>query len=196
MPELNDIDVPDMQLVALVRKGDMNAYEVLVKRYHQKVFGLAMSMVQNEADAMDISQETFIRGWKSMSRFEGKSSLYTWLYRITANLAVDVIRRRQSKGTVPFEEWLPGEDAGDETGKLMENQELPDETLSRKELAGAIKESLAKLSPEHRAVLVLKEFEDLDYKEIADVIGCSIGTVMSRLFYARRNMRKYLKGWI
>ncbi|MDK3157550.1 sigma-70 family RNA polymerase sigma factor [Kamptonema cortianum] len=198
MVEASDIQEPetepvDHELVARARKGDKAAYEVLVKRHYQKVYHQAMSILRNETDALDLSQEVFVKAWLALARFEGKSAFTTWLYRITHNLGIDHIRKNRRHVEVDFDEVIPTEESDAPTESRLVEPARQSEAMERGELRARIDAGLAQLSPEHREALVLREFEELDYREIAKVQGCSVGTVMSRLFYARKNLKKFLK---
>ena len=182
----------DRELVERCQRGDLYSYEILVNRYRQRVYGLAYSMLRNEQDATDLSQETFVKAWQAIRGFKRNASFYTWLYRITTNLCIDFVRKRDRRPTVPFEEAVdPDADADVEVPPS--NQPLPTDEAQRKELREQIDAALQELSPEHRAVIQLREYDGLEYAEIAKVVGCSIGTVMSRLHYARKNLQKLLK---
>ena len=182
----------DRDLVERCQRGDLDSYEALVNRYRHRVYGLAYSMLRNEQDATDLSQETFVKAWQAIRGFKRNASFYTWLYRITTNLCIDFVRKRDRRPTVPFEEAVdPDADADVEVPPS--NQPLPTDEAQRKELREQIDAALQQLSPEHRAVIQLREYEGLEYAEIAKVVGCSIGTVMSRLHYARKNLQKLLK---
>jgi RNA polymerase sigma-70 factor (ECF subfamily) len=182
----------DRELVERCQRGELEAYEILVGRYRQRVYALAYGMLRNEQDAIDLSQETFVKGWQAIGGFKKNASFYTWLYRIATNLCIDQTRKRDRRPTVPFEETNdPEADANVEIPPS--NQPLPTEELRRKELREQIDTALAELSPEHRVVIQLREFDGLDYSEIAKATGCSLGTVMSRLHYARKHMQKLLK---
>lgn len=182
----------DAELVLRSQRGDMTAFEELVNRYREKVYGLAYGMARNEPDAQDIRQETFVKAWHSIDRFRGQSAFYTWLYRITTNLAIDMMRKKSRGVTVPLE---TPEGARPIEAQMVDapKDRLPSDEAQRGELRQAIDRAMAALSPEHRAVVLLKDFEGMEYKDIAKVVGCSIGTVMSRLFYARRHLQQLLK---
>lgn len=185
-------EATDRELVERCQRGVLDAYEILVSRYRNKVYGLAYGMLRNEQDAADLCQETFVRGWQAIRKFRKSASFYTWLYRITTNLCIDFVRKRDRRPTVPFEEAVdPEADAGVEVAPS--NQPLPTDEVQRKELREQIDAALLELSPEHRAVIQLREFDGLEYAEIAKAVGCSIGTVMSRLHYARKHLQKLLK---
>ena len=182
----------DRELVERCQRGEVDSYELLVGRYRQRVYGLAFSMLRNEQDATDLSQETFVKAWQAIRGFKKNATFYTWLYRITTNLCIDFVRKRDRRPTVPFEEGIdPDADAGVEVPPSA--QPLPTDDMQRQELREQIDAALMELSPEHRAVVQLREYEGLEYAEIAKAMGCSIGTVMSRLHYARKNLQKLLK---
>jgi RNA polymerase sigma-70 factor (ECF subfamily) len=186
------LEPSDRELVERCQGGDLDAYGALVGRYRQRVYALAFSMLRNEQDATDLSQETFVKGWQAIRGFKKNASFYTWLYRITTNLCIDFVRKRDRRPTVPFEEAIdPETDAKHEVAPS--SQPLPTEELQRKELRQQIDAALMELSADHRAVVQLREFEGLEYAEIAKVVGCSIGTVMSRLHYARKHLQKLLR---
>lgn len=182
----------DRMLVERCQRGELAAYETLVGRYRQRVYSLAFSMLRNEQDATDLSQEAFIKAWRAIRGFKKNSSFYTWIYRITTNLGIDFVRKRDRRPTVPFEETIdPDADASVEIAPS--NQPLPTDELRRKELREQIDAALMELSPEHRVIVQLREFDGLEYAEIAKAVGCQIGTVMSRLHYARKHLQKLLK---
>ena len=182
----------DRELVARCQRGDMAAYGVLVGRYRQRVYGLVYSMLRNEHDAVDLSQETFVKGWQAIRGFQRNSSFYTWLYRIATNLCIDFVRKRERRPTVAFEEAVEP-DANVNVEIPASKQALPPEEMRRRELREQIDAALMELSPEHRVVVQLRELDGMDYAEIARAVGCNIGTVMSRLHYARKHLQKLLK---
>ena len=176
----------DEALVRLSQKGDMRSFEELVGRHRDKVFSRALSMLRNEDDAVDISQEAWVKGWQRLKQFQGESSFLTWMTRIVINLCLDHLRKQKRQKAESVEELE--EESGGVERQMPVLTVNPSEGLERGELRKKIDEALKKLTHEHRTVLVLHEFEELEYKEIARRMECSIGTVMSRLFYARRRM--------
>lgn len=185
-------EINDRELVGRCQRGDLNAYEALVTRYRNKVYAFAFSMLRNEQDATDLCQEAFVRGWQAIRGFRKDASFYTWMYRITTNLAIDFTRRRDRRPTTPFEEGIdPQVDASLQTPPSTNPS--PVDEAQRNELREQIDAALLELSPEHRAVVQLREFDGLDYAAIARATGCTIGTVMSRLHYARKHLQKLLK---
>lgn len=176
----------DEQLVGAAKDGDMAAFEELVARHRDKIYARAFSMMRNEDEAIDLSQEAWVKSWQRLKQFQGDSSFGTWMTRIVINLCLDQLRRRKRQRTESIEEM--DEESGGVERQMPVVIVNPTERLERGELRKRIDGALQQLSHEHRTVLVLHEFEEMEYKEIARTMGCSIGTVMSRLFYARRKM--------
>ncbi len=176
----------DPALVKLSQRGDTRAFEEMVARHRDKVYSRALSMLRHEDDAVDVSQEAWVKGWQRLKQFQGESSFLTWMTRIVINLCLDQLRKQKRQKAESIEE-LEQESGGVER-QMPTVTVNPTEGLERTELRKKIDEALGKLSYEHRTVLILHEFEELEYKEIAKRMECSIGTVMSRLFYARRRM--------
>ena len=180
-------DGDEAELIERSRKGDSEAFGVLVERYQRRVVGVALAVVHNQDDAIELAQETFVRAYENLSKFESRSSFSTWLYRIAANLAID-FWRREGRHVV-----LRGEDAETEISKLPTATGDSFKEVSRSELSARLKQALEELTPEHRAVILLREVEGMSYDEISDVLQCPRGTVMSRLHYARTHLRNILK---
>lgn len=181
----------EASLLARARQGDTRAFDELVTMHREKIYMHAYQIVRNEDDAMDIAQDTFIRAWRSLAKFDGKASFTSWLYRIATNAAIDVCRKRQSRPQVELESVPMKVDAASHT--TPSQPAAPGEGMDRAEIKRRVEAAFALLSPEHRAVVVLKELDDLSYEEIAKRVGCSLGTVMSRLFYARKKLQPLLQ---
>jgi RNA polymerase sigma-70 factor (ECF subfamily) len=147
-------------------------------------------MMRNEQDAIDLSQEAWVKAWQRLVQFQGESSFATWMTRITINLCLDQLRRQKRTRAESIEEM--DEESGGVERQMPVVVTNPTERLERGELRKRIDAAMEKLSHEHRTVLVLHEFEEMEYKQIAKVMGCSIGTIMSRLFYARRRLAALL----
>ncbi len=190
------MDLKERELIQRCRDGDRRAFEILVKRYQRRVFGIAFGIVRDTEEAADVAQEAFYRAYKNIAGFKGNSSFYTWIYRITVNLAFDLAKRRARTQTVEHDEMRRGNEEQSDWRALQPDVENPDRALVSKELAERVSEAMARLSETHRAVLVLREIEGLTYEEIARVMNSSQGTVMSRLFHARKNMQKMLHGYL
>ena len=181
----------DPQLVDLAKAGDMQAFEELVSRHRDRVYVRAYSIMRNEALAVDLSQNAWVKAWQRLEQFHGEASFPTSLSRSVTNLSLDELRRQKRARTDSIEAME------ESTGPIENRMEMETldhiEGLSREELRERIDAALAKLSDKHRTVIVLYEFEQLEYREIAEKMGTSIGTVMSRLFYARKRMASLLK---
>lgn len=190
MAEMNYSSAADKELVRAAQSEDMGAFEELVARHRDKIFGRAVSMMRNEQEAIDLSQEAWVKGWQRLAQFQGDSSFSTWMTRIVINLCLDQLRKQKRRQTDSIEAM--DEESGGVERQMPVVTINPTERLERGELRARIDRGLAQLSPEHRTVLVLHEFEELDYKGIAKAMDCSIGTVMSRLFYARRKLAAVL----
>lgn len=187
------VESSDVELVKRCQAGDPNAYNELVTRYRNKAFTMIYGMVQNEQDAWDLAQEGFLKAWRSIHRFKGESSFYTWLYRIITNVTIDSLRRKGIHGESEFDDRIVSANVDPGSRTTPSSVPPPHEKLEQGEIKQRINEAMAKLSPEHRAVIMMKEIEDLQYSEIAEILKCSIGTVMSRLFYARKKMQSLLR---
>src|SRR5438132_363782 len=182
-------DVSELELVKQCQRGDSTAFDELVVRYRTRVFGMIYNMVHNEQDAWDLAQDGFVKAWKSIDRFRGQSAFYTWLYRIVTNVGIDWLRKKQIHAESEFDENVGLSDVEPAARTAPRADPLPSQKMEQREIRARIDEAIAKLSPEHRSVIVLKEMQDLQYNEIAEVMNCSIGTVMSRLFYARKKLQ-------
>ena len=180
----------DQTLVRAAQQGDMVAFEELVARHRDKIYARAFSMMRNEQEAVDLSQEAWVKGWQRLRQFLGDSSFGTWMTRIVINLCLDQLRKQKRQRTESIEAM--DEESGGVERQMPVITVNPTAGLERGELRERIDRALGQLSYEHRTVLVLHEFEELEYKQIAKTMGCSMGTVMSRLFYARRKLAALL----
>ena len=184
----------DFRLVALAQQGDYNSYDALVIRHRGRIFAMIRNMIHQEADAWDLSQEVFIKAWKALPRFEAKARFSTWLYRIAHNTVYDWARKRKVESAGELnDEIFERERIDSASTTTPSGGESPDVSMARSELRIKIEAALGKLSVEHREVVVLKDVQGLSYKEIAETMDCSMGTVMSRLYYARQKLQVILK---
>lgn len=189
----------DLTLVERVRSGDQRAFKLLVERYQRKVFSIAYGMLKDREEAKDVAQEAFIKVYKYLDHFKGDASFYTWLYRITVNICIDVIRKRGSgKGEhIEFDETFAMDTAEANIGALgtrLGNN--PQKSALRKELAEKIQEALAQVPEKHRAILLLREVEGMSYEDLARTLKVPKGTVMSRLFHARLKVQEILSQYM
>lgn len=187
------MDPRTAELLGRAQQGDLDAFAELFEPQRKAVYAVACRLV-GPVDAEDVVMDSFLKAWQALPRFGGRSSLQTWLYRIAHNCAVDFLRARERR-----KEQAPAfrETAEDALARLPDpDQERPDEVLAGDETARAVAEALGRLPPEHRTTLELRYTDGLDYSEIAAATGVSIGTVMSRLFYGKRKLKKLLQeGW-
>ena len=183
----------DWELVQRTRAGDRDAFRELVERYQRKIAALALGILRSQEDALDTVQETFAKAYQNLGRFKGDAAFYTWLYRIAVNLCVDYQRREAKKPLAPF----GVDDRSDGPPLALPQGPRPDQPFERArdaEIADRVRAAMRELTPEHRAVILLREVEGLSYAEISQVLDCPKGTVMSRLHYARRQMQARLRG--
>ncbi len=191
---LAQVDVSELDLVKQCQAGNTEAFDQLVTRYRTRVFAMIYNMVHNEQDAWDLAQDSFVKAWKSIGRFRGRSSFYTWIYRIVMNVTIDWLRKKQVKGAgAEFNDAIQLREIEPASRTVPKADPLPHERMEQSEIRARIDNAIAQLSPEHRAVILMKEIEEMQYHEIAEALGCSIGTVMSRLFYARKKLQNLLK---
>ncbi len=188
----------DLTLVHRAQQGDRTAFRQLFDKYHRRVFAVALGVVKNPTDAHDVVQEAFVKVHRHLATFQGASSFYTWLYRITMNLAIDHLRRKKVARQVDFDESFRREDELEDPSNLapvLTNAD-PAKTHSRKELAAKIQSALGTLPEIHRQCILLREVEGLSYEEIATIMKVPKGTIMSRLFHARRKMQSALADYV
>ena len=181
----------EARLVQAIRAGDGDAFETLVREHQTRVYNLALRMTGNPEDALDVSQETFLKAWRTLGQFRGDCSLGSWLYRIASNLSIDLLRkakRRQTEKLVSLED--PGED-----GRPLELPDVsgdPQLLLERAEGRQAVLECLDRLPREQKLILVLRDVNGLSYEEIGETMGLELGTVKSRIFRARARLANVL----
>jgi len=184
----------DLLLIERVRGGDQVAFRTLVDRYQRRAWRIAMTMVKDETEAQEIVQEAFVRVFKSVGSFEGKSSFFTWLYRIIHNIAFDMMARNRRWHVVGDETTLDDDSNRDAVRGFMVANEFgdPDAFVNRAELRERLEKALEALPPMQRSALLMKEVEGMTHQEIAEAQGVPMGTVMSRLFNARIKLKKSL----
>ena len=183
------MDTNEAQLISRCQQGDQEALKEIFNQYHQKLYRIAYGVVRHREEALDIVQEVFIKLFRSIHQFKGKSRFYTYLYRMTMNTAIDHTRKMKKVPPLSMDEE-EGFQLSDDADKR------PDRILDHKELEAKVKWSMDQLSPDQKAVLIFREVEGLSYQEIAEATGCSIGTVMSRLHYGRKKVQELLKDYV
>lgn len=184
-------ETEDCELVVRAQEGDQGAFSELVRRYHERVFNTVYALVGDRDDADDVAQEAFLKAYRSLNSFQSKSSFYTWLYRISINTCLDWMKSRNRRGDVSLErgQWQKADD----TSRAFRRPEASDGRVHRRELREMLEHSLTALPLEFRVAVVMREIDGLSYEEIGRVMGCSVGTVKSRLFRARTQIRRFLE---
>lgn len=185
-------NLSDKALISLIKLGDREAFNILVKRYEKKVFNILYLQLGPINDLEDLAQEVFLRIFKNINKFRGEAQFSTWIYRIVLNLSYDYKRKNKNIFSL-------NENIDEESQEVFENiipttEDDPEKTLERMELRMRIRKAIKSLSKEYQEVLILREFEGLSYEEIAKILNCPMGTVESRLFRARDELRKKLIG--
>ena len=183
----------DWELVQRAQRGDREAFRTLVERYQAKVAALAMGMLRSREDALDVVQEAFTKAYQGISRFKGQSGFYTWVYRIALNLCIDRQRRESRMPEVSLEPPGRPDDGALAPERAVTDGDQPFERARDAQIGRRLREAISELTPEHRAVILLREVEGLSYEEISQALDCPKGTVMSRLHYARRQLQTRLR---
>jgi RNA polymerase sigma-70 factor (ECF subfamily) len=181
------------ELIARSQRGDTAAFNELVTRYRQRAFSMIYQMIRHEDDAWDLAQDGFLKAWKNIRAFRGQSQFFTWLYRILMNVTIDWLRRKQVQGAAEFDDAIALRDIEPASATTPRGELAPAERLGDREIRARIDAAIARLSPEHREVIVLREIDGCEYQEIAERIGIPLGSVMSRLFYARKKLQTMLR---
>lgn len=181
----------EQTLIEQCRKGDTGAFRQLVERYENRIYALSCSIIGDRETAREATQDAFVRAYKALPKFEGKSSFYTWLYRIATNVCLNAAQRENRRLDNISLEGL--QETYDIAPDRFFGAEDPGNDIERIDLRNQIQRVLNRLSPDHRAIVVLKDIEDLSQEEIAETLGISIGTVKSRLFRAREHLRDLLR---
>ena len=181
----------DELLIRRAQRGDADAFEQLLLEHQKNVYNLCYRMAGNPDDAMDLSQETFLRAWRCLDQCQFASAFSTWLYRLCSNICIGFLRRRRRQQTVPL--TFEDADGEEQTYAVPDAQPLPEEQVELKLTRETLAAAMAQLLPEHRAVLQLRVVNEMSYEQIADVLDIQIGTVKSRLSRARNQLKKILE---
>ena len=185
----------DQILVEKVQSGDVAAFDELVRKYRERLYGVIYNLTSNREDAADLTQEAFIKAFSSIGRFKGKSAFFTWLYRIGVNTALSHLKRNRYRHFFSLEH-IQEEGSHAQVLETLAAKHKSEKGALLSELQEKLNEAMQKLSPKHRTVVVLFEIEGLSHQEIADIVGCSVGTVRSRLHYAKQQLQTDLKQFI
>ncbi len=183
----------DRALVERVQAGDREAFRSLVQRHQRRAFAIAMALVRDENDANELVQDAFLRVYKNLGNFQGQSSFFTWLYRIITNLSIDLIRKPGRQLAELNDGRHDAEEVNEEFPFLSRIDGAdPSDVVRRQEIASRLKTALEALPEYHRGVILMREVEGLSYEEMAEAMGVSKGTIMSRLFHARQKLQRAL----
>jgi RNA polymerase sigma-70 factor (ECF subfamily) len=185
----------DLRLVERVKAGDQAAYSSLVHKYKGRIYSVIYNMTSNREDANDLAQETFIKAFRSLDRFRGRSQFFTWLYRIAVNATLSHLKKNRLRHFFNYED-LQEETANAEWLEAMTSASRSDRPVFLRELQEKLNEALQQLSPKHRAVVVLFEVEGMSHEEIAEILKVSTGTVRSRLHYAKQQLQALLQSYV
>jgi RNA polymerase sigma-70 factor (ECF subfamily) len=182
-------------LVARARHGDLAAYDVLIKRYQERIYATIYHMTSNHEDANDLAQESFLKAYQALKSFKGGSSFYTWLYRIAVNKTINFLKQRKNRQHLSLNDMDFNAEHDPDLVALISDK-TPRREAALTELQEKLNAALLKLSEPHRLVVVLHDVQGLSHEEIAKVMECNIGTVRSRLFYARQQLQALLADYL
>ena len=185
----------DTELVALVQKGSTKSFNKLVDKYHSRIYSLTYQMTSNREDAEDLTQEIFIKAFEALPLFKGRSSFYTWLYRIGINKTINYRKKRNRNRPLSIDA-LDQDITYNEVYAELDSKDSPLRHIGLNELQVKLNEAMQRLSLKHRTVVVMHDIEGIPHDEIAKIVGVSVGTIRSRLFYARRQLQADLGEYI
>jgi RNA polymerase sigma-70 factor (ECF subfamily) len=187
--------VDEMVLVQRARQGELAAYDELVRRYQERIYATVYHMTSNHEDANDLAQEAFIKGYQALKSFKGGSSFYTWVYRIAVNKTINFLKQRKNKAQMSLDDLDFNAEHDPDLVALI-SEKTPRREINLAELQEKLNTAMQKLSEPHRLVVTLHDVQGMSHEEIAKVMDCNIGTVRSRLFYARQQLQAYLSDYL
>lgn len=185
----------EMELVKRARQGDMAAYDDLVRRYQERIYATIYHMTSNHEDANDLAQEAFIKAFQALKSFKGGSSFYTWVYRIAVNKTINFLKQRKNRAQLSLNDLDFNAEHDPDLVALISDK-TPRRDINLSELQEKLNAAMQKLSEHHRLVVTLHDVQGLSHEEIAAIMDCNIGTVRSRLFYARQQLQAYLSDYL
>ena len=188
-------ELDDLTLVRRAQKEDMRAYDALVRRYQERIYATVYHMTSNHEDANDLAQETFIKAFRALKSFKGDSSFYTWIYRIAVNKTINYLKQRKNRLHMSLNDVDFNAENDPDLVSLV-SERTPRRDLSLSELQEKLNAAMQKLSEHHRMVVTLHDVQGLSHEEIGKIMDCNVGTVRSRLFYARQQMQAYLSDYL
>jgi len=185
----------EAELVRSARRGDLEAYDELVRRYQERIYATIYHMTSNHEDANDLAQEAFIKAFHALKSFKGGSSFYTWVYRIAVNKTINFLKQRKNKAQMSLDDLDFNAEHDPDLVALI-SEKTPRREINLAELQEKLNTAMQKLSEPHRLVVTLHDVQGLSHEEIANIMECNIGTVRSRLFYARQQLQAYLSDYL
>ena len=189
------VPTAEMDLVRRAQGGNLEAYDELIKRYQERIYATIYHMTSNHEDANDLAQDAFIKAFQALKSFKGGSSFYTWLYRIAVNKTINFLKQRKNRLHMSLNDLDFNTENNPDLVALISDK-TPRREAGLKELSEKLNEALLKLSEQHRLVMVLHDVQGQSHEEIAEIMDCNIGTVRSRLFYARQQMQAWLTDYL
>ncbi len=185
----------DRKWVQLAKEGDLGAYDELIKRYQERIYSTLYHMTSNHEDANDLAQEAFIKAFKALKSFKGDSSFYTWVYRIAVNQTINFLKQRRNRHHMSLNDADWNVENDPDLVSLISHK-TPQREANLSELQEKLNEALQKLSEVHRMVVVLHDVQGVPHEEISEIMNCNVGTVRSRLFYARQQLQAILSDYL
>jgi RNA polymerase sigma-70 factor (ECF subfamily) len=185
----------ELRLVSRARRGDLSAYDELIRRYQERIYATIYHMTANHEDANDLAQETFIRAFHALKSFKGGSSFYTWVYRIAVNKTINFLKQRKHRAMMSLDDLDSNAEHNPELVALISDK-TPRREINLAELQEKLNEAMLKLSEPHRLAVTLHDVQGMSHEDIAKIMDCNIGTVRSRLFYARQQLQAYLSDYL
>ncbi len=193
--ETQESNESDLSLVKRAQEQDPSAYDALIRRYQQRIYATVYHMTSNHEDANDLTQEAFIKGYRALTGFKGDSSFYTWIYRIAVNKTINFLKQRKNKWMMSLND-VDYQAEHDPDLVALVSHKTPRRDLNLAELQEKLNEGLQKLSEHHRMVVTLHDIQGLSHEEIGKIMNCNVGTVRSRLFYARQQLQGDLSDYL
>ena len=195
-PAKSDLPVADAVLVRRTQRGDVDAFDELVRRYQERIYATVYHMTSCHEDANDLTQESLIKAYRALSSFKGDSSFFTWLYRIAVNKTINFLKQRKSRGGQMSLNDLDFNAEHDPDLVALISERTPRREINLAELQERLNEAMQRLSEVHRLVVTLHDVQGLPHEEIGRIMDCNVGTVRSRLFYARQQLQAYLSDYV
>ena len=195
LPAEAPVGPDDLTLVRQAKNEDLGAYDELIRRYQQRIYATLYHMTSNHEDANDLTQETFIKAYQALKSFKGDSSFYTWVYRIAVNKTINFLKQRKNRYSISLND-LDFTAENDPDLVALVSDKTPRRDAGLAELQEKLNAAMQKLSEQHRMVVTLHDVQGLSHEEIGQIMDCNVGTVRSRLFYARQQMQGYMSDYL